>query len=180
MSAAKNSRLKERFGRIPRRILKSAEFQSLPLSARYLLLCLAAQYMGANNGHLTFTKDDGRAYGIGHARTRSHALRDLAHAGFIVRTLKGGLKPYGATRWALAWEPVHYSNGQRLDGYRPAPESSRNHIYGYHQGPPTSAVEVPVKPSDEYLRGTTVSRLTSTSQVLHLESGSRRPVKASA
>lgn len=125
----RSTRAKERFGAIPRRLLRCPEFHSLSMSARYCLLCLAAEYNGHNNGNLTFTEADGRRYGIGHPRTRTHALRDLRAAGFIVKCHQGGKRPLGPTRWALVWREVNFLNNEKLERPTKAPECSEDHQY---------------------------------------------------
>lgn len=123
------TRSKERFAAIPDRILECRKFQELKYSSRYLLMCIASQFNGENNGALRFTKEDGRRFGVGHSKVRSHGLRDLEHGGFIEKTYQGGMRPFRATCWALSWRTVQFRDNEKLIRPQQSPESRLDHQY---------------------------------------------------
>ena len=96
MLTNRRKNLKQRFGYIPRYVLLSKEFQTLTYAHRHLLLCIAAQYNGHNNGHLTFTRQDGLRFGFRSEDTRCKALKRLQELGLIIKTHKGGIDVLGA------------------------------------------------------------------------------------
>ena len=120
MPTNRRKNLNQRFGYIPRPVLLSEEFQALNYAHRHLLLCIAAQYNGHNNGHLTFTRQDGLRFGFRSEDTRCKALKRLQELGLIIKTHKGGIDVLGATRWELPWAPLNYRNGEKLPVTIPA------------------------------------------------------------
>ncbi len=129
---------------IPLRILEMPEFQALKPASKHVLVCLAGQFNGHNNGRLSFTQSDGLRFGITRSGTRCGALKELAEAKFIIKTHSGGLRQYipEATHWALAWIPLHYLNTRELDVPQPAPEAGANfsYRYGLRHGSSTESV----------------------------------------
>jgi len=165
MSRDKYPRRKDRFAFIPTRILKTPEFKSLRYSAKHVLLCIAGQFIGLNNGRLTMTEEDGQLYGV-RKQTRSHALRDLERLGFIVKTKQGGMRPMGPTHWALPWNNLHYRNGRQLDSpikaerWANAAWANENRSTGAESAPRTGSNGAPRKPANGCGKRTTVGRLT--------------------
>ncbi len=120
MGAHKRRGIKDRFGYIPLDVLESEEYQTLNYAHRHLLTCIAAQYYGYNNGHLTFTRQDGLRFGFHSEDTRYKGLNKLEQLGLIFKTHQGGLDQLGANRWGLPWVDLNYSGGKELPVRRPA------------------------------------------------------------
>lgn len=120
MGRHKRPRQKERFAMIPLHVMESPDWHSLRFSSRCVLTAIAGQFNGYNNGNLTMTNGDGQRLGIGRHQTRNSGLRELQDAGLIVKTHQGGLRPFGATRWALPWHPLQYRHRKQLDQPVPA------------------------------------------------------------
>jgi len=133
VGAYKRKPIKERFAMIPLRILEMLEFQALKPASKHVLVCLAGQFNGHNNGRLSFTQADGLRFGITRSGTRCAALKELAGANFIIKTHSGGLRQYipEATHWAIAWLPLQYRNTRELDVPQSAPEAGSNFFYRY-------------------------------------------------
>ena len=129
---------------IPLRILEMPEFQALKPASKHVLVCLAGQFNGHNNGRLSFTQSDGLRFGITRSGTRCGALKELAGANFIIKTHSGGLRQDipEATHWELAWIPLQYRNTRQLDIPQPAPETGTNfsYRYGLRHGSSTESV----------------------------------------
>jgi hypothetical protein len=96
-----------RHAQIPIKVLQSTAYKTLPYYAMAVLVAVAAQFMGSNNGDLAFTWSMAPDWGI-----RSHgqlikALAMLKERGLIQRTRQGGKQPIGPTLYALTWHPIH-------------------------------------------------------------------------
>jgi DNA-binding transcriptional ArsR family regulator len=105
-----------RFVMLPEAVILSAEYQSLPGGAVRLLIALAAQYNGRNNGDLAAALSVVRRYGLASADTVSANLKRLEAAGLIVRTRDGQFCGGASTcaLYALAWKPVDPCPGKGL------------------------------------------------------------------
>lgn len=96
------SRMPGRFIALPLSMLDSAAFMGLAHPAKALLIEIARQYMGNNNGRLLA--------GLGHMRKRGwtssdvlyRALRQLIDAGLIYQTVQGQ-RPNRASWYAVTW-----------------------------------------------------------------------------
>ena len=97
---------------IGHRILDHPAFQALSFSAVCLLLEVARQHNGANNGHYLICANALKKRGWKSAGTVQKAKDELIAAGFIVQTRQGGLN-IGPSRFALGWYPIQ--NWQGLD-----------------------------------------------------------------
>lgn len=156
---------------IPLYVLECDELHALKQSARYVLLAIAAQFNGYNNGHMTLTSDDGKRYGIVRPAARSGGLRDLELAGLIVKTHQGGLRPFGPTRWAVPWHPLNYRNGKQIDPSVPTHVWARqswaieNMATSTETVPCTTTEAVPDGSANEYRGGTAECPVTSTDSV---------------
>ncbi|MFP5441355.1 MAG: hypothetical protein ACLGHJ_07675 [Gammaproteobacteria bacterium] len=81
-----------------------------------MLLALAAQYNGNNNGNLCAALTVVRNYGLNSSDTVSTNLRRLEQASLIVRT-RDGMFCGGASTcalFALTWRPIDACPGKRL------------------------------------------------------------------
>lgn len=96
------NRIEGGFVALPHAVLDSAAFQALNFPARGLLLELARQYKGDNNGRLLSTSALLSARGWKSHDVVTRALLELENAGLVHRTVRGG-RPNRASWWALTW-----------------------------------------------------------------------------
>jgi hypothetical protein len=94
-----------RFTRLPEEVLRTRKYASLSAHAVKLLVDLARQYNGFNNGDLCAAFSLMKHNGWRSKGTLSEAARELQRAGFIEQTRTGG-RNAGPHLWALTWEPI--------------------------------------------------------------------------
>ncbi|RYH51397.1 MAG: hypothetical protein EON54_15075 [Alcaligenaceae bacterium] len=104
----KKGQLPYEFVALPKLILQSAEWQSLPPNAIRLAMGLAAQYTGKNNGRLCPAFVVMERSGWKSETTLIKAKRELLDCSFVVHTRQGHA-PHttdwlGFTWWKLDWE----------------------------------------------------------------------------
>lgn len=87
------------------RIVDSPAFTSLKPSAQVLLVLMARQFNGANNGHIGATHTFCKKYGIGSDHTLKDAIGQLIARGLIYRTRSHGANGQWA-KYALTWIPI--------------------------------------------------------------------------
>jgi hypothetical protein len=100
-------RLSERYAGIPHAALDSVAYQGATMSARCLLMELARQHNGSNNGHLQLSQQYLFKRGWKSADTISRAKEELIRRRLVVLTRLGGFN-IGASKFALTWH--HISN----------------------------------------------------------------------
>lgn len=124
-----NGRIEGGFAALPFAVLDSAAFQALGYPARALLLELARQYRGDNNGRLIATSALLEPRGWRSHDVISRALIELEAAQLVHRTVRGG-RPNRANWWALTWYAL-----DRHPGYDPGSyETFRRGAF--HRGEP--------------------------------------------
>lgn len=101
---------KERYVGIPRRVLQTAHYFSLSFKAKTLLLELAYQYNGHNNGDLTCAFTILRERGWKSRSTIDLARRELEAVGYIEQTRQGG--KHKCNLYALTWRPIDHCDGK--------------------------------------------------------------------
>ncbi len=108
-----------RFLALPHVVLDSAAFLSLSFSARALLLDIARQYLGDNNGRLLASESALRPRGWNSKDTITRARRELEAAGLIVETRKGA-RPSKAAWFAVTWLNLDWTPDMDMPraGYR--------------------------------------------------------------
>lgn len=79
---------------------------SLPNYAVRLLVAIAAQYRGNNNGDLAMTRAIARQFGIYSQEHLVFGLVALMERFLIQKTRQGGKKPFGPTLYAVTWQPI--------------------------------------------------------------------------
>jgi len=89
---------------MPHCVIDSGNWTRCGGSATRLLLELARQYNGQNNGDLCASISVLKRSGWRSSDVLSHALAELRHYGFIELTRQGGL--HRASLYALAWKPI--------------------------------------------------------------------------
>ena len=92
---------------IPKDVIDSDEWRNLPHAARVLLIDIASQYTGKNNGRLTPSFEAMRKLGWSSKTTLISAKRKLLEASFVVQTRKGHA-PRTAEWVALTWWKLNW------------------------------------------------------------------------
>lgn len=94
--------------------METEDYKGLSFSARSLLLELAYQYRGNNNGDLSATFSMLKPKGFGSPATINKALRELEAARMIQKSREGRfMNPGGiCCLYALTWKPVDECGGK--------------------------------------------------------------------
>lgn len=103
-----HSRDGTRFVALPYTVLDSPAFLALSFSARALMLDLARQFSGGNNGRLVICDKALAPRGWTSSATVHKAKRELLDAGFLCETRKGQ-KPNKASWFAITWQSLDWS-----------------------------------------------------------------------
>lgn len=103
---------------LPHFMLKSAEFASLSGNSVKLLLELAAQYDGKNNGNLSATSTTLAERGWSPA-TIARAKVQLIEAGFVLKTRQG--HRHACDLFAITWQPVDACDGKHQEPVESVP-----------------------------------------------------------
>lgn len=101
-SRHKGNRISEGFLAVPYSVLNSPLFLALPPHAVKLLLDVAAQYRGDNNGDLSLAWKLMKPRGWRSEATLHKVKRQLIEAGFLYETRKGQ-RPNRCSLYALTW-----------------------------------------------------------------------------
>ncbi len=101
------------FVQIPHFVLESQQWADLPPNAIKLLMELARQYKGKNNGDLSATMSTLKARGWSSEPTVWKHLRLLEERGWIVKT-KQGSRYTGCNLYAVTWWKVDPCDGKHL------------------------------------------------------------------
>lgn len=102
-----NGRDGGQFAAIPFALLDSDAYLDLPHPARSLLMELARQYTGSNNGRLVLCDKFLAPRGWKSADVINRAKANLLASGFIQETRKGGINK--ASWFALSWQSLDWS-----------------------------------------------------------------------
>ena len=102
------------FAGIPRNVIEHSDYQALSGNAVKLLVDLAYQYRGKNNGDLQATWTILKRRGWKSQATLSKALKSLLDANMITCTRQGVfLNPGGrCALYALNWKPIDECSGK--------------------------------------------------------------------
>ena len=95
-----------RFLMLPAAVMQSAAFRSLSHAQVRVLILLASDYDGQNNGSLALTRPQAHAQGIGSNATLDVGLVVLEQRGLIIRTDPGMLRPPRPARFAVTWKDM--------------------------------------------------------------------------
>ncbi len=101
----------ERYALLPREVLKSDAYAAMPDYAVRVLVAVAGQYCGANNGQLSMTAADARTLGIHSAWKVAAGLRLLLSSGLVELT-RPGKYSHGrgiSALYALGWRQFDVS-----------------------------------------------------------------------
>mgnify|MGYP003578260505 CR=1 FL=1 len=96
---------------LPWVVMDSPAFMRLSMHARALLLEVARQFSGANNGRLLLSRVYMASRGWNSADMLTKAKRELLEGGFIFETVKGH-RPNKASWYAVTWLAL-----DKLPGY---------------------------------------------------------------
>jgi hypothetical protein len=99
------------FTAIPHAIQDSENWRRCSATAIKLLLALARQFNGTNNGDLCASLSVLGPRGWNAPETIATALRELRHYGLLMLTRQGGLH-MGPNLYALTWHPIHDCGGK--------------------------------------------------------------------
>lgn len=105
--ASKRTRREDPFAMLPDEVLRSDACRTLPHPPHRVLVALAAQFYGKNNGSLSLTRKTAAEYGLGNPYALERSLRELEERGLIVRTRPGSRIPPRSAFYALTWWPIH-------------------------------------------------------------------------
>ncbi len=97
-----------RFLALPHTVLDAPAFLKLPAPAVRLLIDIARQYSGTNNGRLVACSKYLEPRGWKSHDTATRARRELEAAGLIVETRKG-MRPNRAAWFAVTWAGLDWS-----------------------------------------------------------------------
>ena len=112
----RDSKRSGRFARLPLVVLRHTAVMTLTHATFRVLVMLAAEFTGYNNGALGLSKSQAREQGIA-SRTLYRGLRTLEERWLIERTYHSSRTPPRPTMYALEWLPFDdttYSIGTRL------------------------------------------------------------------
>lgn len=96
---------------LPQVLLKSERFINLHPRSVKLLLDIAQQYNGFNNGDLQATMSCLKSRGWSSNDHLTKATRELLDKELIVRTRLGGFR-FGCSLYALSWQPIDECGGK--------------------------------------------------------------------
>jgi hypothetical protein len=114
----------QHFAQIPVEVLTSDACRTLPNYAVRVLLAIAAQYRGRNNGDLAMTRATARTFGVLCQKNLVRSLSALQERGLIERTRQGGKKPLGPTLYAVTWQPIDDLGGKIESGATTSPSNA--------------------------------------------------------
>lgn len=105
------------FAGIPRHVMRSKSFRSLGSSAIRILIWLAYEYRGKNNGDLAATHSLAKEWGIQAKDTLTNGLRELIDNEIIIKTRDGRFMNPGSecALYALTWASIDECPGKNLE-----------------------------------------------------------------
>lgn len=98
------------FVAIPHDVIDSTTYRQLGYTSRALLVDLARQYTGTNNGRIVACNKYLKPLGWNSHATVTKSLRELLDSGLLVQT-RLGMRPNRAAWFALAWYQLDASQG---------------------------------------------------------------------
>ncbi|MDI5987028.1 helix-turn-helix domain-containing protein [Halomonas sp. M4R5S39] len=99
---------------LPKVVMEDDDFRSLPPSSLKVLMALACQYNGKNNGDLSATHSTMKAWGGMSHTTLGKALKHLQERRLVVKTRDALIGREGArcALYALSWQPIDPCDGK--------------------------------------------------------------------
>lgn len=111
---AKEKRDGRQFVALPMVVLESPGYRAASHTARSLLLDIAMQYTGNNNGRLTASAKYLQPKGWTSNDTIARARRELIDCGLLIETRKGA-RPNRAAWYALTWHDLDQTSGLDIE-----------------------------------------------------------------
>ncbi|WP_049639222.1 hypothetical protein [Methylophilus sp. TWE2] len=109
---AKRGKIQGRFTALPHSVIMSMEYRALNHAACRLLIDIAAQYRGDNNGALVACSKYLKPLGWRSNDTITKALKELVQGGFLIMTRQGMRPPLSRPSWyALGWLGLDITEG---------------------------------------------------------------------
>ena len=96
----------KQFAMVPLDVLEHPAVATLHHGAFRIMVLLAGQYRGHNNGALGLTEDQAKKGGIGSDNTLYKSLEVLAERGIIEQTYPSSRVPPRPAMFALSWKPI--------------------------------------------------------------------------
>jgi hypothetical protein len=135
---------------LPDALTAHVDFYSLNGSVMRLLIYIARQYNGRNNGDLCATLSLLKSFGWTSNDQITKAARELIKRDLLMLTRQGGLR-MGCNLFAITWQPINECPGKKLDvgptltaprSLRPIPlpTSNRPHLISVQAVPTIGAV----------------------------------------
>ena len=131
---SKDKRDGDRYIALPHIVIDSPSYRELGYPARALLIDIARQYSGSNNGRLVACAKYLKPYGWNSNSTVTRALGELKEAGLLIET-RMGMRPNRAAWFALGWYQLDATAGMDIDprtfrtgGYKVAPLIPRSGV----------------------------------------------------
>lgn len=140
-------RIDGRFFALPIDTLQSAAYRSLSHTARSLLIDIASQYMGENNGRLRASMKSLRALGWKSADVVARAKKELLQAELIYETVMG-CRPNKASWYAVTWADLDMHPGFDPDVHRGFKRGAYRTAEIRPVSPPRGAARQEIAPSD--------------------------------
>lgn len=131
----------ERFAALPVSVLTSPAVATLSAATRWVLVALAAQFTGRNNGALSLPAAAAAKFGITSRDTLYSGLARLCERGLAIQTDPGSYQPPRPARYAVTWRPLDdtaYTTGTR----------TASHDYRNWTPPPKDKSRVPAAGTD--------------------------------
>jgi len=126
---------KASFAGIPRVVMECPDYINLNGSAVKLLIEMACQFKGGNNGDLCPAWTLMKVRGFCSKTTLSKAIKELLQAEMILLTRQGHFIKNKASLYALTWAPINECSGKYLE-VSPSITPSRNFSLERQQGWP--------------------------------------------
>lgn len=105
----------EHFARIPVSVLESEACKTLEHAAFRILVILASQYRGSNNGTQALTPSFSQRFGTLGKNTVYRSLEQLVARNLLIETRPGLRMKNHFALYAIGWEPIDNYEGQPLD-----------------------------------------------------------------
>ena len=111
---SKDKRDGDRYLALPHVVIDSPSYRELGYPARALLIDIARQYTGSNNGRLVACAKYLKPFGWNSNSTVTRALVELKEARLLIET-RMGMRPNRAAWFALGWYQLDATTGMDID-----------------------------------------------------------------
>jgi len=109
---AKSRKSEGGFLALPHAVTSSEDFRGLKGSTCKLLIAIASQYKGGNNGDLHATFSLAKKWGIGSESTLDKAINELIKKNLIIKTRQGFYRNRTCSLFAVTWQAINECNGK--------------------------------------------------------------------